>query len=88
MQSGSNKISCHLSIVDTRLDDTLRSFWEIEALPEKTLVDDELKYCMEHFDATHNMDSNGRYIVQMPIITDKDKLGSSKNLAVKNLIVL
>ncbi|GFQ67895.1 integrase catalytic domain-containing protein, partial [Trichonephila clavata] len=85
VQSGSNKISCHLSVVDTRLDDTLRSFWEIEALPEKTLVDDELKYCMEHFNATHTRDSNGRYIVQMPIIKDKIQLGSSKDLAVKRL---
>ncbi|GFR31238.1 uncharacterized protein TNCT_501501 [Trichonephila clavata] len=69
----------------TRLDDTLRSFWKIEALPEKTLVDDELKYCIEHFDATHTRDSNGRYIVQMPIIKDKVQLGSSKDIAVKIL---
>ncbi|GFQ68172.1 integrase catalytic domain-containing protein, partial [Trichonephila clavata] len=85
VQSSSNKISCHLSVEDTRLEDTLRSFWEIEALPEKTLVDDELKYCMEHFDATHTMDSNDRYIVQMPIIKDKVQLDSSKDLTVKRL---
>ncbi|GFQ86810.1 DUF1758 domain-containing protein [Trichonephila clavata] len=85
VQSSSNKIICHLSVEDIHLDDTLRSFWEIEALPEKTLVEDELKYCMEHFDATHTMDSNGRYIVQMPIIADKVQLGSSKDLAVKKL---
>ncbi|GFQ98842.1 DUF1758 domain-containing protein [Trichonephila clavata] len=85
VQSNSNKISCHLSVVGTHLDDTLRSFWEIKALPEKTLVDNKLKYCMEHFDATHTRDSNGRYVVQMPIIKDKVQLGSSKDLMVKGL---
>ncbi|GFQ74381.1 integrase catalytic domain-containing protein [Trichonephila clavata] len=85
VQSNPNKISCHLSVVGTHLDDTLRSFWEIKALPEKTLVDTKLKYCMEHFDATHTRDSNGRYVVQMPIIKDKVQLGSSKVLMVKGL---
>ncbi|GFQ76899.1 hypothetical protein TNCT_557921 [Trichonephila clavata] len=69
----------------THLDDTLRSFWEIKALPEKTLVDNELKYCMEHFDATHTRNSNGRYVIQMPVIKDKVQLGSSKDLTVKGL---
>ncbi|GFR17669.1 uncharacterized protein TNCT_637591 [Trichonephila clavata] len=73
------------SLKDTRLDDTLRSFWEIKALPEKTLVDNELKYCMEHFDATHTRDSYGRYVVQRPIIKDKVQLGSSKDMMVKGL---
>ncbi|GFR07775.1 hypothetical protein TNCT_218371 [Trichonephila clavata] len=40
---------------------------------------------MEHFDATHTRDSNGRYVVQMPIIKDKVQLGSSKDLIVKGL---
>ncbi|GFQ86651.1 hypothetical protein TNCT_609231 [Trichonephila clavata] len=85
VQNSSNKISCHLSVEDTRLDDTFRLFWETEALTEKTLVDGEMKYCMEHFDAMHTRDSNGRYIAQIPTIKDKVQLGSSKDNAVKRL---
>ncbi|GFX14970.1 hypothetical protein TNCV_4897381 [Trichonephila clavipes] len=84
-QSNSNEISCHLSFEDTRLDEILKSFWEDEALPENTPIDDELKYCMEHLDTTHTRDSNDRYIVQMPIVKDTVQLGLSKNLAVKRL---
>ncbi|GFQ84781.1 hypothetical protein TNCT_270831 [Trichonephila clavata] len=40
---------------------------------------------MEHFDATHIRDSNGRYVVQMPIIKEKVQLGSSKDMMVKGL---
>ncbi|GFQ65407.1 uncharacterized protein TNCT_483761, partial [Trichonephila clavata] len=40
---------------------------------------------MEHFDATHIRDSNGRYVAQIPIIKDKVQLGSSKDLMVKGL---
>ncbi|GFX38784.1 integrase catalytic domain-containing protein [Trichonephila clavipes] len=85
VQTNCNKISCHLSIEDTHLDETLRSFWEIEALPEKTPIDDELKYCMEHLDTTHTRDINGRYIVQMTIVKDTVQLGLSKDLTVKGL---
>ncbi|GFX06113.1 DUF1758 domain-containing protein [Trichonephila clavipes] len=69
--------------INTRLDETLRSFWEIEALLEKTPIDDELKYCMEHLDTTHTRDSNGQYIVQMPIVKGSVQLGLSKDLVVK-----
>ncbi|GFS44746.1 integrase catalytic domain-containing protein [Trichonephila inaurata madagascariensis] len=40
---------------------------------------------MEHFDTTHNWDSNGRYIVQMPIVKDTVQLDLSKNIVVKRL---
>ena len=55
---------CHLSI-----DDTLRRFWEIENVPEKSVFTDEENSCENFFQSTTNV-INKRFGVKLPFRED------------------
>ena len=48
---------------------TLLRFWELEEPPKRAILSPSDKFCEENFKKTTRRDSEGRYIVTLPIIT-------------------
>ncbi|GFQ89433.1 integrase catalytic domain-containing protein [Trichonephila clavata] len=77
----SGSLHCDLITKDFEtLNDTLKSFWEIEEIVPTKFVSDELKKCEEHFLKTMTRDTNGRFCVI--------ELGQSKSIAIRKLKLL
>ncbi|GFR14076.1 uncharacterized protein TNCT_623891, partial [Trichonephila clavata] len=70
------------------LNDTLKSFWEIEEIVPIKFVSDELKKCDEHFFKSMTRDTNGRFCVEMPMKDNDIELGQSKSTAIRRLELL
>ncbi|GFY71361.1 integrase catalytic domain-containing protein [Trichonephila inaurata madagascariensis] len=89
--SGFSSGSLHCGLI-TRdfesLNDTLKSFWEVEEIVPTKFVSDELKKCDEHFLKTMIRDTNGRFCVEMPIKDSDIELGQSKSTAIRRLKML
>ncbi|GFR31801.1 hypothetical protein TNCT_87531, partial [Trichonephila clavata] len=77
----SGSLHCGLITKDFEtLNDTLKSFWEIEEIVPTKFVSDELKKCDEHFLKTMARDTNGRFCVEMPMKDNDIELGSQSLL--------
>ena len=48
------------------MDTDIRRFWELEEVPEQTVLTNEEKQVVAHFDSTTKQDENGRFIVELP----------------------
>lgn len=48
------------------LEQELRQFWEIEEIPQQTILSPAEQQCKEHFRTTHSRNSDGQYIVRLP----------------------
>lgn len=71
------------------LDETLRKFWQIENIEGSQNVTSEDTYCEKHFKETHARNSQGRFIVKLPVKEDIIKdIGSSKEIALKRFLSL
>ncbi|GFR27625.1 integrase catalytic domain-containing protein [Trichonephila clavata] len=85
----SGSLHCGLITKDfENLNDTLKSFWEIEEIVPTKFVSDELKKCDEHFLKTMARDTNGRFCVEMPMKDNDIELGQSKSTAICRLELL
>ncbi|GFR22722.1 DUF1758 domain-containing protein [Trichonephila clavata] len=85
----SGSLHCGLITKDFEtLNDTLKSFWEIEEIVPTKFVSDELKKCDEHFLKTMARDTNERFCVEMPMKDNDIELGQSKSTAVRRLELL
>ncbi|GFR04352.1 integrase catalytic domain-containing protein [Trichonephila clavata] len=85
----SGSLHCGLITKDFEtLNDTLKSFWEIEEIVPTKFVSDELKKCDEHFLKTMARDTNGRFCVEMPMKDNDIELGQSKSTAIRRLKLL
>ena len=73
--------SCSNISDDHKLSDNLQKFWELESIPQQSLLTSEEQQAEDHFSATHCRDSTGRYIVRLP--TKSIQLGESKPQALK-----
>lgn len=80
--SVTNAISLH---VNTELETTLKRFWEIESVIEPVKWTSEEKICSEHFEQTHQRNECGKFVVQLPLKDNIDKLGTSKSSATARL---
>lgn len=78
-------IHCGLIQETLNLEKTLRNFWEIESVDNSSpvLSKEELE-CENHFNKTHYRTTEGRYVVNMPLKTDK-VLGESRTTALDRL---
>lgn len=79
--------SCYLAITEEHpqhSDELLKKFWEIENpyLQDPTLSIDERKV-MEHFKENHHRDTEGRFIVPLPLKLDTKPLGDSRGMAIR-----
>ncbi|GFT62564.1 hypothetical protein TNCV_2111051 [Trichonephila clavipes] len=86
--SYTNKGYCGLVTNANELNNSIKSFWEIENCPDFEIptMSREEKLCEEHFTSTYNKDETGRFIGKMPLSKDPSCLGDSKQMALRRLI--
>ncbi|XP_018311205.1 uncharacterized protein [Mycetomoellerius zeteki] len=77
-------IQCNVAVDKPELEQLVERFWQIEQISGKTMLTEEERECEEHFKKTYRRTSQGRFVVQLPIKTDKlQALGSSYDAALK-----
>lgn len=80
-------VPSHHVLLSDNMEKQLRQFWEVEEISQDVphLTDDEIE-CEHHYQQTHRRDSEGRYVVRLPIKSDKiQRLGSTKAAAISRL---
>ncbi|XP_071053632.1 uncharacterized protein [Onthophagus taurus] len=85
----SNQPSSHVGAygyqcsIDLEFLDIMQRFWkqEDDTLNVSRLSSDE-RECEEHFNRTHQRDSDGRFVVRLPFRESPNKLGNSYSVAV------
>jgi len=81
-------VCCNFSC-EQELDETLRKFWKIENIHGAQNVISEDTYCEKHFKETHARNSQGRFIVKLPVKKNIIKdIGNSKDIALKRFLSL
>lgn len=85
----------HVSVADdsihrllSELNENIKRFWEIEAIPEVATMKREDKLAESIFLSTHYRDDSGRYIVRLPFREGGPILGNSRNIAIKQFLKL
>lgn len=79
-----NKTYCGL-VKDQNLNETLKSFWEIEKVEHIVRKNKEALICEEHFKRTYYRDRDGKYVVTMPLKDNPECLGNSRDIALARL---
>lgn len=75
--------NCHLAITDD-LSRILSRFWEVDHNISSPTLTIEEQTCEDLFQSTVKRDEKGRFIVQLPLKTDKlSKIGDSKDIAMR-----
>ncbi|XP_071570688.1 uncharacterized protein [Temnothorax nylanderi] len=79
-----NKQVYHVS-VNQELYDLVYKFWEVEEVPSSKvpILSKEEQECEDYFLSTHRRDETGRYIVKLPFKSNPDRLGNSKDKALR-----
>lgn len=73
------------------IDSLLRKFWELEEIPNETVMSEEDQWCENFFRNTHQRQENGKYLVQLPLRSFFDSnaiLGASKQTALNRFYQL
>ncbi|KAK2575370.1 hypothetical protein KPH14_008479 [Odynerus spinipes] len=71
---------------DAETHELLRRFWEIEELPTTRILTSDEQTCEDHFAATHQRNTDGRYTVRLPFKqTPMPDLRVSRIIAVHRL---
>lgn len=70
------------------IQNLLTKFWEIEDVSCIPLLSEEESQAEKHFSETHRRDSNGRFIVSVPLKEPVDVLGDSKQTASNQFLQL
>lgn len=70
-----------INIDDARIDQMLIKFWNADALPKERQWTIDEQRAEEIFITTHRRESDGRYTVTMPFVTNKQPLGDSARMA-------
>ncbi|GBM58451.1 hypothetical protein AVEN_269139-1 [Araneus ventricosus] len=83
----SRVIQCKLIANLEDLHKDMTKFWELEKIeiPLKSVEEDK---CEEHFLKTYSRNSEGQYVVQLPLKKDPECLGESKTTALGSLNLL
>ncbi|XP_018574806.1 uncharacterized protein LOC108913697 [Anoplophora glabripennis] len=78
------KTACELSEIQA----SLQKFWQLEEINVKPVLSDEETACEEHFVKTTTRDSEGRFVVSLPLKSPVTKLGESFREASKRFLSL
>lgn len=70
------------------LDEVVRSFWEIETIPEARTRTQAEQQAEDNFMNTHTRDESGRYTVTIPMRANAPSLGASRDVALKRFLQL
>ncbi|XP_065361988.1 uncharacterized protein LOC135955564 [Calliphora vicina] len=73
---------------DDTLDSVVRRFWELEEIPQRSLLTEEQKNCEEHYNANTLRLPNGRFQVKLPFKSNPSKLGLSYDTARRRFLAL
>ncbi|XP_076658249.1 uncharacterized protein LOC143362189 [Halictus rubicundus] len=82
------RIDVHHGAVFERLENSIRKFWEVEAITDKPALSPDAELCEHHFQTTHSRSTTGRYIVRLPFKTTQPELGDSRSAATRHLLQL
>ncbi|GFW08098.1 integrase catalytic domain-containing protein [Trichonephila clavipes] len=75
------------SAMPTKLDHSLKQFWELESVPKDIPSKDEDELCESIFVNSHIRNADGRYILKLPF-RDDSSLVDSKEGALNDSILL
>ncbi|XP_050308277.1 uncharacterized protein LOC126744768 [Anthonomus grandis grandis] len=78
---------CNLS-QNILLQNQLTKFWEVEEISNKKPLSNEEALCEKHFTDTLEYSTEGRFIVSLPLKESPEKLGDSRELALKRFVNL
>lgn len=79
---------CNDSSKESDIENMLTKFWELEEIPQKTILSEEESACERHFKTNVTRLNTGRFCVKLPLIDSPDCLGDSYNLAKKRFFNL
>lgn len=77
------KVNVLLAINDHILNTTIKKFWEVEDVPHELPISLEDALCEEHFSKSHCRDTDGRYIVELPMKNDTPQYKEMKPKALR-----
>lgn len=90
-----NQIQCNFTRSEnilnpdlTNLHNDLKRFWELESLPQRSLLSDQEKACELHFLQHTKRTAEGRFCVKLPLISEPDCLGEYFYLAKRRFLNL
>lgn len=78
---------CNVS-QNVTLENQIAKFWQIEECSIDKLMSKEEKACEKHFSENTYRDDIGRFVVSIPLKDSPDKLGNSRESAVKRFLSL
>ncbi|XP_057671185.1 uncharacterized protein LOC130902952 [Diorhabda carinulata] len=87
----SSSVACNFiqnDNVDTDIQKCLTKFWEVKETPLKLPRSNEENACEEHFKRYTKQDKDGRFVVTLPFKENPEKLGSSREIAIKRFMSL
>lgn len=76
---------CLLTTTD-EIGEMMKKFWELEEFSNETFFTEEEQKCIEHFQTNTIRDTDGRYIVSMPLNDHITELGNSRRNALAQLL--
>ncbi|XP_052740238.1 uncharacterized protein LOC128198496 [Bicyclus anynana] len=83
--------NCNFAVTalsDEQLDNQISKFWEVEELPQKSLLSDSEKVCEQHFKTHTTRLESGRFSVRLPLKDSPTTLGNSLSQAKKRFFNL
>ncbi|KAJ8909907.1 hypothetical protein NQ315_005642 [Exocentrus adspersus] len=75
-------------ISNETLDNALTKFWKLEEIPEQRYLSPEAQLAENYYQTTTTRDSQGRFIVRLPFLTNPSDYGDSYNSARKRFYQL
>lgn len=88
--AGSNQNHRTCLFTETKIDDALKLFWELEETQPKRILSSNDKLCEQIYHTTHRRLENGSYEVTLPFVNNADKtpylFGKSRDIAVSRLL--
>ncbi|XP_045452660.1 uncharacterized protein LOC123661764 [Melitaea cinxia] len=88
------QVMCNHSVIndnlsnESKVDNLLTKFWELEELPQKTILSEAELACENHFRSHTSRLPSGRFSVRLPLRDSPDCLGDTYNLAKSRLFNL
>ncbi|XP_055714216.1 uncharacterized protein LOC129808461 [Phlebotomus papatasi] len=76
--------ACYITTLAS-IDRTIKRFWEIEEIPKETIIESEHREVEEQFRLTTHKNSEGRYVVQIPLKPNIEDLSDNKLIATRQL---
>lgn len=79
---------CNQQFVSSSLDKDIAKFWEVEEIAGESMLTKEEQLCEDVFNSTVKRDTDGRFVVKLPVRENLVKLGDSYNSALKRFLLL